>query len=565
MRKEFYLSIVFGCFLALPLTAQNNINPVIQVERPYEASLMDVTKPKLDTSVPDSLKTISTLFQYTLQEKPLHNLYAFSPLPSAILVHSDTYARPRYGLLDLGFASPCSPTGSLFLQLPTSPSWIFGLNTTHHSEWANDTRDAQGFTDRMRNNGSLRLEHRGTRNTFYFQGDIDNLYHTFNSTLDSTLYSHGPLAHHQTYFRVGGSMGLSSADTTRSSWRYNLTAGYWHAVNELANYDRQQMERIRENVLRVNGMIGYNILSSFSVNLGGAAAFASDQWALSAESASHAVLELFPHINWSGERFKVAVGGRFDYSLESPLDSASNALHAYPWADMHLVLAPDWLVVYGKLDGKTSLNTYQDRIQEMPWLHTPSLHNAHTPWDAQVGLKGSVHDVFSYRLYAGYCYTKGKAYYVPEVHPTGTPGYYTLAYVKEKRYTLGGSLTLSTRSLDALLSAEYHHFDICTGNPPWHQPKLEVTGMVRYNWRERILATLTGYYRGVTYAPDIKAAAPYVTLPGYFSLDLRLEYVWNRFFSTYLYGLDLLNQNTQEFYLYDDVDLSCGIGITFRF
>ena len=55
------------------LTAQEQIHPVIQVERLYDAELIEVSKPALDTYVP-ILRTFH-LFEYRIFDKPLLNLY----------------------------------------------------------------------------------------------------------------------------------------------------------------------------------------------------------------------------------------------------------------------------------------------------------------------------------------------------------------------------------------------------------------------------------------------------------------------------------------------------------
>ncbi|NCC62430.1 MAG: hypothetical protein EOM12_16170, partial [Verrucomicrobiae bacterium] len=60
-----WLFILFIPF-SLTLTAQEQINPVIRVERLYDAQLIEVTKPMLDTSVPDSVLTMNTSFQYSI-------------------------------------------------------------------------------------------------------------------------------------------------------------------------------------------------------------------------------------------------------------------------------------------------------------------------------------------------------------------------------------------------------------------------------------------------------------------------------------------------------------------
>ena len=93
--------LIVSCLAGVSLNAQNQINPVIQVERLYDASLIEVTKPLLDAQIPDSLRTFNTSFQYSIFDKPLVNLYEFVPLPPAIARPSAVKAK-HYGTIDLG-------------------------------------------------------------------------------------------------------------------------------------------------------------------------------------------------------------------------------------------------------------------------------------------------------------------------------------------------------------------------------------------------------------------------------------------------------------------------------
>ena len=82
--------------------------------RPYE-----VSKPTLDTSIPDSLRTFHTLFEYKIFDKPLVDLYDFAPLPPA-LARAARGPEKQYGYHTLGNGLPWTPKGS-FLQAPYPP------------------------------------------------------------------------------------------------------------------------------------------------------------------------------------------------------------------------------------------------------------------------------------------------------------------------------------------------------------------------------------------------------------------------------------------------------------
>jgi len=58
---------------------------------------------------------------------------------------------------------------------------------------------------------------------------------------------------------------------------------------------------------------------------------------------------------------------------------------------------------------------------------------------------------------------------------------------------------------------------------------------------------------------------PSVTVPGFFDLGARVEYVVKKFFGVYVFGNNLLNTDIAYFYLYPNPGLTFGGGITLRF
>lgn len=581
------LALCLGLTATLPGVAQNKINPVIEVERLYDAQLMDVTKPKLDSSVPDSLRAYHTLMQYTIFDKPLSNLYAFVPLAPAV-IEPAAPLRQRYGTFQVGSGFPWTPQADLYLQTPFSGKWTATLDAQHRSFWGTlDTPwENQASHDRMRNNGALSLERRSSRNTFYIKAQANQLFHTYTAVpawieedpaMDRS-YNHAELS--QSFYRAGAHIGFYSLGNKTQTWRYAVDAGYTHAQNN--QYDLGTGRISAENKLSMEGLAGYNLKEDLSVNLSAFWKTASNVWMEGGTWTAHGVGGVFPHVTWNGPRFALTAGAKVHYVYRTYQD----ALMVYPHLTAHYSFAPE-ISVYGKLTGDSQLNTMQDRLLENPWLTAPvdsiGMRDQRTPWDAEVGLSGTFHDVFSYRIYGGYRYTRGQAQYRPTVGMVSGDDasmlypynalLYTLEYVRESRYTAGAQASYNSKFFQAQVQAAWYQYTICTGYPAWFKPSFELNAYMRYNWRERIVVQADAYYRGA--CESVKAESPYgtnealafatTTLPAFVDVNLKATYCWTPLFSTFLYANNLLNAERAYYYGYTLPGITAGVGLALNF
>ncbi|MFA5288907.1 MAG: hypothetical protein WC361_06160 [Bacteroidales bacterium] len=538
---------IASCLAGVSLNAQNQINPVIQVERLYDADLIEVTKPLLDTQIPDSLRTFNTSFQYGIFDKPLVNLYEFIPLPPATVRSSGVVAK-RYGTIDLGLGYPWTPRGDILLQAPIGTGWHAGLQARHRSLLSGEKR--------MRTDGMFTLEHRGKQNTFRISALGE---HLKNDYAVADVLSATGLAY-QNYYNAGVAIETYALNGAAGSWHYHWKSGYNHAKNNITGA-HDSLSLIRENILDIDAVAGYNLTEKFSINLGAATRFASDRWTSDGVSSSRAVVSIFPHVILAGERYKVGAGLRAGYLLGPD----GNRFGIFPWFNAHLTIAQDWLSIYAGMQGYHGLNTYQDRMTENPWVFANQMYDATVPWDVQAGFTGSLGDRFHYKLFGAYRYTKNQFFYGTQVFQQGYPGLYTLSYSDETRYTAGGSLAFRSEPFEASITGQWHKYSLSSGNPPWHRPSWEIRAFARYNWRERIIVSASGYWRASCFAPDWIAGNPAISLPGFFDLGARIEYLVNRLFGAYVFGNNLLNRTISYFYLYPNPGLTLGGGISLHF
>ena len=88
--------------------AQQTIDPTLEVNRDFDAKLLEISKGKLYTSFNDSLGRFDLSFDYTIFDKPMKDLYEFSPLSSA-QVEKSTEAYMPYLFIKAGSNIPLNP------------------------------------------------------------------------------------------------------------------------------------------------------------------------------------------------------------------------------------------------------------------------------------------------------------------------------------------------------------------------------------------------------------------------------------------------------------------------
>ena len=70
--------ILAGLCIAAGLQAQN-LDPTVEVSRAYEGKLIEVRKPAIEMSVPDTLYKFDLGFDYSVFENPYRGSYEFNP------------------------------------------------------------------------------------------------------------------------------------------------------------------------------------------------------------------------------------------------------------------------------------------------------------------------------------------------------------------------------------------------------------------------------------------------------------------------------------------------------
>ena len=69
------ISIFFVTFLIPAVLGAQNLDPTVEVRRTYQGKLLEVHKPSLEMSIPDSLTNFDLDFDYSVFNNPYKGAY----------------------------------------------------------------------------------------------------------------------------------------------------------------------------------------------------------------------------------------------------------------------------------------------------------------------------------------------------------------------------------------------------------------------------------------------------------------------------------------------------------
>ena len=128
----------------------------------------------------------------------------------------------------------------------------------------------------------------------------------------------------------GGGLETFSHKNAPGDWHYYWKSEYLHGINNVTG-TLESIPAVRENVLDIEALGGYNLSEKFRINIGAAAQF-SRQMGSGQYICIGAVSHLFPHVVLNGKRYKIAAGVKSDIFYDPTTIN---------WASFH-GLTPIW-------------------------------------------------------------------------------------------------------------------------------------------------------------------------------------------------------------------------------
>jgi hypothetical protein len=603
-------SLLFGVFLTNYADAQQRIDPTLEVKRDFDAKLLEITKGKLYSTFADSLGIFDLSFRYTIFDKPIKELYEFSPLPSAAIERTAKQREPVL-ILRAGSTFPLSPFGSFNFQPHLSKDLSLIMFGDHNSFLGKlpgivleDSKvkkgDDMGSAPSIRNNLGLKFKYSHKKGEAGIEALFNNAtesYYGFNETQLSLLsqlsfypptrdyrFMKDSLSH--TYNRLGGKFFARSLNRDPNSFYYDVDISYSNlkdncSFNNIV-YDIMPTpgsgnllyahfkSNFNEDYLNAGITAGAGFARFNKILAGFRYESSNSQYSTTPDRSN---LEMHPRYIFRKGIWDFNLG--FKYNMW--WDGNDDGYNIYPSLSASLMAIRDRLSIYASLDGKNNFMNYSKLLDINPWVH-PSINikNIEQPVIAKAGFRGKIKERLSFNIYGAYYEYRNQIYFIPNnsVYPLdNNPANSFLAiYNDEKRTAAGFEFQFKSQSFISGISGEFYSFRDKNNmtNRHYNYSPFELKGYAKYSWRDRITLYSEIQYRQKSPAILIShiyftGIPPIIYTPSYTNINLEITYNHNKMIALFARVNNLTNSEIIYLANYPMPGINGGAGIILTF
>lgn len=568
--RRFYMILAAASSAALfSLNAvAQTIDPTVEIVRKYDVSIDDKTKPVIPASVDDSIYVFGRNFDYSIFNRPIANLYDFTPYDALQLKVADPQRYPFFNIR-LGCQYPFTPSADVHLQRITHSGLYFSLSGRHNSYFGElPAAIGQNPLDA----GKLENDVRADFKYAWTSGELDlTAGYAYDDYSFKEQYGLSQWNRRQS-FNVGAA--LRSAHKEDNSLYYAFRANVRRTDSDylfgLGNAAVGDTLAIGETRLDFHGRVG-TTFDVHRVYLNMNIKYVSYD---KLKDYTLGIVEFSPMYEYDKGIFSGRLGVRFGNHfgiLHEGVAEAEDGNNLKPWSnifpdiDARLRIVKDYLWLHAVISGGNEMNAYTDMIAQVPYLvPNAPLYFGTRAFDSSLTLESVVFGRIAVNLKGSYVVNRDKALFAPDMDPASSD----LATSSIFRLN---SYFRDINTLSAGVEAFWKSESLTTGGEflrNWYTSydKMAVTELpamtarlyARYDFRERFIAGVEYNFRSAISGSQFGA----YEVPAVHNLDANVNYVLNRHFMFYLKAANILNMRNQYVPLYVEPGLNIGGGVT---
>jgi len=539
--KRFFM-LMAAAILPVAALHSQNLDPTVEVSRVYEGKLMEVHKPLMVMSVPDTVYRFDLEFDYSVFDNPYKGSYEFSPYMMQMRPAALDYSRNTL-YLSAGAGYTLHPVlDFLWSPLRKSP---FSIDVyASHKSYVGEYYALGGYEP-------------WSGYDLISKAGVDMGYDWKNAALSFGASYYGvaekDFMKKRQYDAVEALLSLKSKKPWARQFGYEVAAVYRFAEDK----ESHGVAYICEHNLGVDVSFG----PRFSGNKRLIFDLGTDVDVCSgAIGVAMGGFYFLPHYVYEKGIMTLDAGIRVATAFTSGNVSEVRRQIVYPDATLKLSVIPDALRFYVHAGGGEKLNTYASLIAGNHHLDSRFSPGGHAPLmgvtveriSAIAGIEGRISNFFSYNLRGGYV-NYGNRLFESAVENSAGRLLPAVLYSSCQSSFASMDWNLDTRNFrfDGML--KYEHVwgaenDVIS--PAAFTGDVSAT----YNWNGRI-------YAGVNAEFATSRKNMVVEVPWYVDLGVYAEYVINRKFSVWLRGGNLLNMKIQRNVLFAEKGVNFTAGI----
>lgn len=587
--KRYTLSVLLFFCVVPYISAQQRIDPTVEVRRDYQVKLMEIHKPKLIPTYSDSLNRFDLKFDYIIFNTPYTDLYEFTPIEVNPLKRE---GEPKYPILylKLGAMYPTTPDADLYIQYGFKNGLSLYAFGNHDSFWGESNMsklDSDNYV--VKGDNKLIADRMSNRNGLGGSYVWKNGVATIGANYSSNSYKYyGLLEEHisggnferfkerdymkENYMNKFNSLGINasvrSVDGTSDAFNYSVALGYNLTDQNSSLYFLPVAAELSERNISFEALLSKRFVQRHNFGVG----FRMN--ALNYPENGHesvSYMEILPRYNYNTDRFSAQLGVKLAFTGKHSDDAryyTNKINNIFPDLNVQYELVPENLWVYAAVGGGNRLNTLNAMLLENPWISSYVNPNfTITTISAEAGFRGNISGRFSYNIYGKYEDMRSDIYYMNYLGESSAMSEY---YADFTRLSAGAQLLWKSDDIEGGIDASYQSYKNDLYDMP-NRPAFVFDAFVRYNWNERVIFDVKAKYHSSTNGNDsqmwsyglqyVVPQASYSKIPAFLDLGASFTYVLNQTLSIYVEASNILNSNIQYYSRYFEPGLRIGGGI----
>lgn len=594
-----YISLTISLIIITSniLNSQNTekkIDPKLEVRREFDGNLPDFQKSRTNTILADSVKQFNMNVEYNLINKPIRDLYIFSPLPSTEISQNQKQKYP-FLFTQIGMGFPITPVFDLrihpylgrgsALQIYFDHNSLLGnikmskLNEENFSipselnVNAQNMKNNAGFNfGKFWKNGEAVVKFNYKKDLYSYYGlseELMPLVFLISEGLDNNIslfedpkFVKDSLSH--SYDKISAEIIVRSTQSNPKSLIYNFKVAGSYLRDTAFLFKRSTFGSASEKNLSINATLG-KIIKNKNIILTSFDYVAANS--LDSTTLNRYNLQIYPHYKFSDKRINLEAGVK--YSLLSD-GGESNVNNIFLRANLNYEAVKNSLWLYASINGYNHFRTLTSTLADNPWIASGNvvIKSGATPLELNFGAILQSRNRFSINLSGGLSKVENLPFHYHyseqgiqiEIEQPNSMLY--LGYYNGTKYFADAEVSFNYKPINAKLSIKYQNVITEGSTPSYDITPVSANLSLRYSIRDRIFTGIDVMYRSKT--PAMLLMEEFF-IPSFTRIDLHTDYVYDKNLSFYLKIDNILNSNEQYYLFYRQLGIHVSTGIYLKF
>jgi hypothetical protein len=286
-------------------------------------------------------------------------------------------------------------------------------------------------------------------------------------------------------------------------------------------------------------------------------------------SINNHLFKINPYVKLDGDRFRLTAG--INYVNEF---GYNQRIHIFPSASIDYVLIPDYLTLFGKVDGDVNKNRLREMVDINPFLNiNPLIKNTVEKLNISGGVRGTIIPNVGFKAMVKSITISDFQYFVNNVDAKQK---FDVAYDNGNSQILNFTGEINAKFSDDFridTKVDFNQYDLKNEQYAWFNPSLKFNTTASVKIAQKFTLDGDFYYQGLTKAKalnrDLVTPTTIIesvrTLPSFVDMSLGLDYAYNKKISAFVKANNLLNNAYQRYLYYPSFGLNVLGGFSYSF